>query len=243
MILKLMQPFFIKNMKKLNGYNLNHLKNKKWYHQRFDGCPMFIWFIADADFYPEKRRPKGTEPKVRVCFFDPGSADWYMDMRDVKRGAAVIVNLAKKDQLISKKLLVAWRGDEKKFDEFFGEFEKINLKKISTEEVYRLWRKFWLLSIRRLTSSTIIDHFALGTDELIGRMLRKESLGAYKTESDFTRVFSIATAPIHQSFINLAEIDLLKIILGKSKEKLADYQKRYYWSKNNYFTARNLSVK
>jgi phosphohistidine swiveling domain-containing protein len=74
-------------------------------------------------------------------------------------------------------------------------------------------------------------------------MLRTESQGAYKTESDFTRVFSIATAPVHQSFINLVEIDLLKIILGKFKEKLEDYQQRYYWTKNNYFTAQNLSVK
>lgn len=230
-------------MKRLSSFNLNLVKNKQWYHQRFDGCPMFIWFIADADFYPEKRRPRGTEPKVRICFFYQGSADWYMDMQDIRRGAKAITKLAKKDPQISKKLLAAWESDEKKFDKFFIEFEKINFKKISTKKVYELWNKFWLLSIKRLTSSTIIDHFALGTDEQIGRMLRQESRGAYKTESDFTRVFSLATAPVHQSFVNLAEIDLLKIILGKSKEKLEDYKKRYYWSKNNYFTAQSLSLK
>lgn len=229
-------------MKKLSNFNLNLIKNKQWYHQRFDGCPMFIWFIADADFHPEKRRPKGTEPKIRVCFFDPGSADWYMDMQDIRRGADVIIRLAKKDPQISKKLLVAWRPDEKKFDKFFAEFEQINFKKISTKKIYKLWNKFWLLSIKRLTSSTVIDHFALGTDEQIGNMLRKETRGAYKTESDFTRFFSVATAPVRQSFINSVEIDLLKIVLGKSKEKLEAYQKRYYWSKNNYFTAQNLSV-
>jgi len=48
---------------------------------------------------------------------------------------------------------------------------------------------------------------------------------------------------VHQSFINQAEIELLKIIVGISKDNLDAYQKRWYWSKNNYITAQVLSVK
>ena len=106
-----------------------------------------------------------------------------------------------------------------------------------------MWNKFWKLSLNRFTSSSVIDHFALGTDEIIGDMLRKELKGKITKESDFTKLFSIATAPVHQSFINEAEADLLKIILGDSKESVEEYQKRYYWSKNNYFIAQELSVK
>lgn len=230
-------------MKILKSFDLNRIRNKKWYHQRFDGCPMFINFIAEAETRNEKRKPKGTEADIRVCFFDDGKADWYLDMKDVKRGSDTIIRLAKKDPKAPFKLLNAWKKDEDKFERFFFDFLKINLKKLSDEELQNLWREYHILAINRLTSSSIIDHFSLGTDKLIGEMLRKETKGLFKTESEFTKIFSTATAPVHQSFINLAEIELLKIILGETKESLQDYQKRYFWSKNNYDTAYELSVK
>jgi phosphohistidine swiveling domain-containing protein len=231
-------------MKKLEKLNLNILKNKKWYHQRFDGCPLFISFIANAEVRKEKRKPKGTEADVRVCFFESGSGDWYLDMKDVRRGANAIVKLAKKDPNISKKLLRAWKKDEDKFQKFYAiEFPKVNLNELDDNKLLSLWKKQLFLGLNRFTSSSVIDHFALGTDEMIDGMLKKELKGKFKSESEFTRVFSIATAPVHQSFINLAEIDLLKILLGKSKETLKQYQNRYYWTKNNYFIAQNLSIK
>ena len=132
---------------------------------------------------------------------------------------------AKKNPNASKKLLADWKVDEQKFEKFFFDFLKISLRKLNDKELVSLWQQFHALAINRLTSSSIIDHFALGTDELVGQMLRNEVKNYYKSESDFTNIFSIATAPVHQSFINLAEIELLKIILGKSKETLSQYQK------------------
>ncbi len=225
-------------------FNIDKIRNKDWYHQRFDGCPMFIWFIADAEVRKEKRKPSGTEADIRVCFFDPGKADWYLDMKDVKRGAQAVIKLAKKDPNISKKILAKWKKDEVKFDNFFHKiFPNIDLKSLSDKQLSILWNKFWKLSLDRLTSSSVIDHFALGTDEIVGDMLRKELKGSYSNESEFSKLFSTATAPIHQSFINLAEIDLLKIITRESKETLEEYQKRYYWTKNNYFIAQHQGVK
>ncbi len=219
------------------------LKNKLWYHQRFDGSPMFIFAISEAETFREKRKPKGTEASVRVCFFSQGKADWYLSMTDIKRGAKKIVELAKKDSKISKKLLKAWRADEKKFENYFWKiFPKINLKKLSDEKLTKTFQYAYALFSKRVTSSSVIDHFALGTDELIGRMLRKE-VGQVGKESEFTNIFSIVTAPAHQSFINQAEIDLLKIATKQSKENLEDYQRRYFWSKNNYTSAHILDYK
>lgn len=230
-------------MKNLIRFNLNRIKNKEWYYQRFDGCPMFINFIAEAEVRKEKRKPAGTEADIRVCFYGDGKADWHLDMKDVKRGSNAIIKMAKKNPKISKKFLSDWKIDEQKFEKFFFDFLKINLRKLNDKELVSLWQQSHTLAINRLTSSSIIDHFALGTDELVETMLRNEVKSYYKTESDFTNIFSIATAPVHQSFINLAEIELLKIILGKSKETLSEYQKRYFWSKNNYNDAYELSIK
>ena len=231
-------------MKKFRG----RLTDKEWYHQRFDGSPMFIFAIAEAETKKEVRKPEGTEADIRVCFFGNGKADWYLEMSDVKRGAKKIVDMAKKDPNISKKLLSAWKKDEKIFESYFlKEFPKINFKKLADHDLANAFLDAYYLFENRVTSSSIIDHYALGTDEFIANKLRQElkKSGQLKTsykESQFTEIFSIATAPIHQSFINKDEIDLLKIILGKSKETLEDYQKRWYWSKNNYVTAQILDA-
>ena len=226
------------------NFNIESLKGRIWYHQAFDMCPMFAWFIADAEIRKEKRKPNGTEAILRVMFSKNGRGDWYLDMKDVKRGADAILKIARKDPNVSKKLLSKWKVDEKKFENFFYKvFPKIKLEKLSDKELGTLWEKYRKLALNRFTSSSVIDHFALGTDEIISNMLRKELKGKFKKESEFTNLFSIATAPTKQSFINQAEIELLKIILGDSKETLEDYQKRWYWSKNNYFRAQELSVK
>lgn len=221
----------------------NLIKGRQWYHQRFDGSPMFLFAVGEAETRIEKRKPKGTEANVRVSYFSRGKADWYLDMDDVNRGAKVIVNLAKRDPAVSSKLLWAWARDERAFEDFFWkEFPKVNLKKLSDADLVRFWQRYYRLFTKRFTSSSIIDHFALGTDELIGQMLRREIGGRISKESQFTRIFATATAPVKQSFINQAEIDLLKIALGLSKETLDDYQKCYFWLKNNYVNSQVLSV-
>lgn len=223
------------------------ITGKEWYHQRFDGSPLFIGSIAEAEVMREERKPAGTEADVRVCFFSDGKADWYLDMADVRRGAAAVVEFARKDPGASKKMLRAWKRDEELFDRFFWkEFPLISLREIDAGGLRQLWDRYWQLAIRRLTSSSVIDHFALGTDEMIRNFLRKEVFarraGKSLKESEFTGIFAAATAPVHLSFINQAEIDLLKIAAGLSRESLDDYQRRYFWISNNYVRAETLSA-
>jgi phosphohistidine swiveling domain-containing protein len=226
----------------------NHLKkllnNQEWYHQRFDGAPMYLYFIVEAQLKKEKRKPNGTQSDVLVSFFGNDSkADWYINMKEIRLGSKVIINLAKRNKNIGSVFLGAWKKDEKKFDNFFDKYKFYNLKKFSDKDLLNFFNEFHTLYINRITSSSLIDNFALGTDEIIADMLRKEIKGI-KKESDFTECFSIATAPVHQSFINKAEMDLLKIALQTpaSKKKIEEYQKKYFWIKNNYFEAKILSA-
>ena len=53
-------------------------------------------------------------------------------------------------------------------------FKKIDLKKLSNRELLALFKKYGKSTVNRFTSSAIIDHFALGTDELIAVMIRKK---------------------------------------------------------------------
>lgn len=224
---------------------LEKVRGKKWYHQRFDGCPLFLGFIGEAEVKPEKRKPAGTEARdVRVCFVNKDTGDWYLSMRDIRRGSRILTDLAKRNPNISTTLLRRWKHDEERFQAFFDAFPSVKMQQLSDARLLKLFRTYYRLAINRFTSSAIIDHFALGTDEHIANMLRRE-VGVVGKESDFTSIFSIATAPVHQSFINEAEMELLKIAIRfpKSQKRIVAFQQEYYWTKNNYYSSRVLSVK
>lgn len=224
----------------------NDLRGKEWYHQRFDACPIFIGSIAESELRQEPRKPSGTEADIRICFYGEGKGDWYLDEADIRRGATVLTGLAKSDPEISKKLLAAWKVDEDAFQRYVDEeFPGLPLRELKTVALAKEWRRFYRLGIDRFTSSALIDHFALGTDRSIRDMLRQEVFstlqGKQLQESALNEIFAIATAPIHQSFINQAEIELLRIALGTSKETVVQFSKRYSWMHNNYYEAHTLA--
>ena len=133
-------------------FKVSALKGKQWYHQRFDGAPLYLLLIGEAEVKREKRKPEGTEADVRVCFFKDSKADWYLDMADVRSGSEAMIKLAKTDPQISAKLLRAWKNDEKKFKEFFNGFDKIEFKKLTDAELLKLYREYYKLNIIYLSS-------------------------------------------------------------------------------------------
>lgn len=221
------------------------LRKHHWYNQRFDGSPLFLYFMGSADVKIDSRKPKGTNGKIGICIFSHGKADWFFAMADIQSASTRLISLAKKQPDLSKHLLKAWRTDEQKFECFFWhQFQKFNLKRMSNQQLFTLLKKIFKLFTQATSSTAIIDRFALGTDELLSNMLRKEIFSkrlGYK-ESKFTELFSSLTAPVHQSFINQAEIDLLKIAANKSSETIEHYQSRYFWLNNNYINAQVLPV-
>ena len=81
-------------------------------------------------------------------------------------------------------------------------------------------------------------------DELIAAEIKKVyDQSRLKEEMKFTEVFSILTAPIHLSFINDAEVELLKIAVEvkrkpqRREELLREHQQNYFWIRNNYYRA------
>lgn len=213
---------------------------RQWYHQRFDACPLYIFVIGEAELKKESRKPKGTEAHVRICFFDDRKGDWYLDMADVKRGAVAIINRAKKDPQIGKKLLRAWKQDEQKFNTFFTSFRSKKLPALTNSQLGHYWKQFCHLFLRRFSSSSVIDHFALGSDTIIADMIRTE----LPSSEEFSSVFSILTAPVHQSFINRAEVELITLALKKTRSTgdIEKYRKRYFWIENNYYSSHELAT-
>lgn len=227
--------------------NLVHWKGKQWYHQRFDGSPYLLHYIAEAEVKEEPRK-LGCHATGRYCFFGNDKADWYIPMDDIKKGAALIIEAGKKNPAISKKLMADWKKDEEGFYEKCAEIEKANFGALSDKQLLALHDAFLDTAIHRNSSSSVIDHFALGTDEIAAEKIRKAHEQSPLKDMKFTEVFSILTAPVHLSFINYAEVALMKTAAkikkdpSKKEHLLAEHQKNYFWIRNNYVDANILSV-
>jgi len=239
----------MKYIKGLAKRKLNSWTGKEWYHQRFDGSPYLMHLIAEAEIRAEKRK-HDTDNYVHYCFFDFGKADWYIFMDEIKVISNIMISLGKKDPKISEKFIKDWKKDQDIFYKKCIEVGNTDLSKLSDKQLIRLHDDFLEISLNKNTSSSTIDGFALGTDELIAQKIQKVyDSSKIKDKYRYSEVFSILTAPIHLSFINEAEVSLLKAALAikKSPKNKADilkkHQQNYFWISNNYVDDNVLDVK
>lgn len=229
--------------------NLHRWINRKWYHQRFDGCLYFLGIISEAEIKDELRK-RGTNDYVHYCFFEEGKADWYIEWGDIKRIYTLILKAGKKNPWISSDLIEAWQKDQYLFYQACLKVGKVDLTKLSNEELIKLHDQFLEITINKNSSSSTIDGFALGTDEMIAEKIRDVyEKSKLKETIRFAEVFSTLTAPVHLSFINEAEVALLKVAVAirkdpvKKQQLLEEHQKKYFWIRNNYVDANILTVK
>ncbi len=222
---------------------------KQWYHQRFDGSPYFIHFIAEAEIMNHEERKEGADFVAHYCFFENGKADWYIEMEDIKKVYTAVIKNGKGDLKWSDRLMANWKDDEKNFYAGCGKINKTDFKKLSDAELGKLHNWFVELVLNRNSSSSIIDGFALGTDQLLADKIKSfYDKSLVKEKMRFTEVFSIATAPVHTSFINEAEVSLLRIASAVKRDpnvrykQLSEHQRRFFWIHNNYVDAYVLSI-
>ena len=222
----------------IEGYakkNLEKWVGKKWYHQRFDGSPYLMHLVCEGELRTEKEKKQGGEFTVHYCFFGKGRGDWYILIDDIERISKRIMELGRKNPNISSDLISLWKKDQEKFYKKCEEIGELDLSKFSDSDLIKLQDEFLDISASKNSSSSIIDGFALGTDELIASKVKEVyDKSSIKDEMKFTEVFSILTAPIHLSFINDAEVDLLEIALNGDEGDLEEHQKKFFWIKNNY---------
>ncbi len=230
-------------MRKLSDWT-----GKEWYHQRFDGAPYFIHFIPEAQIRRDPRKD-GGEFSVHYCFFENGKADWYMLVEEIRKITDSIMLHADNDLSYTKRLMSRWETDEKKFYTKCDEIKGVNLELLPNDELMGLHDEFVEMVLNRNSSSSIIDGFALGTDEMIAKKVETHfEKSSLRSKMRLMEVFSVATAPIHLSFINNAEIELLniaaevKINPDRQNELLKAHQSKYFWTRNNYVDANILSV-
>ncbi len=233
--------------------------NNQLYHQRFDGCPLFIGYIAEAQARKENRK-QNNHFTIQLSFYENERTDWYMHQPDIDRITKNFIEIAQKNPRIGQHLLSEWQKDELEFFDNCLALKKTDLSLLTDEQLKATFETFSEQYLKRLTSSSLIDGFALGSDRIVANMVG-EKLAEHKLQNRFTEYFSCLTAPVHLSFINAVEAEILQTALEISKNKplktifekepaeqialqLTRFPKekeaiqrlcdRYFWSKNNY---------
>ena len=221
-------------MEYIKGYlrkNLDKWLNKKWYHQRFDGSPYLMWMVSEGEIATHFDRKKGTEFTVHFVFFENDHVDWYISVDDNNKITKKMIELGRADPKISSVLLKLWKKDEALFFKKCLELDKIELGDLSDIDLIKLHDELRQVYTNRCSSSSTIDGFALGSDEVIAEKIKKV-YDKKKSPLRFAEVFSILTAPLHLSFVNEADLSLLKV--GTGKKSIEQHQKEYFWLNNNY---------
>src|SRR3989338_1956276 len=249
--------------------NAKFIQRNQWYHQRFDGCLHLMLVISYAEKKKEARKFPWGHFLIHCGYFKDDKCDWYIDMRDINRVTGKFIELTKRDSRLSKKIIKKWDRDEKRFYEYCHQLDKMNLKKLSGPELKKAYSEMLNRSTNSVTSSSVIDGFALGSDNYIFENLYK-FLEAKGLERQRQRYFAILTAPVHQSFMAATEIKLLQIGLEIKKHhalikfiknasladiekklkkyseiflKLNEYQQNHFWTRNNYVDNNVLSLR
>lgn len=203
---------------------IEFLKENDWYHQRFDGSPFFLAFVAEAELKNEVRKANTSRSTWRVCFFEDGKADWYILKDDLTKTANRILDGAqsKRDLALSlsyiEKLRVLWQEDENRFYAFCTELSEIQLSNISDGQLACIYNDFYSIYINALSFSVLVDGFALSTDEQFSELLKK-TLNDKGLADDFPNFFSILASASSLSFALEMQVSLLKIAAAIRENK------------------------
>jgi len=233
--------------------DLASLKDKRWYNQRFDGCLNLIWMISEAELLKEARKTRRGHFTSHLAIFENHRCDWYINMADIARVTSYFIKQAEESRTFGKRLIKKWQTDESKYFRFLSRLEKISLSRLSGRQLADTYRNLTEVYLKTITSSSLIDGFALGSDEIIQARISR-LLDKRKIVRERGIIFAALTAPVHQSFINEAELALLNIAVrlrrapascrpALAKKLLAVHARKYFWIKNNYHDNHILSAR
>lgn len=218
---------------------MGFIRKQTWYRQRFDACPHFMFFVGQAHHYGLQKTKYPWGQRIAFAGFSKNRADWYHSLEELQKTAATIMQEAKKNPRISEEMIAAFKEPEKRFYEECLKLKKIDLSKLTNEQLLGQYNALAEIYLQKLNASGLIDGFALSTDTLIASKIR-EFLEKNCSEKKFVPVFEVLTASTFLSFLQLEELALLKTAQeiknnpARKEQKIREHADNYFWIQNNY---------
>ncbi len=212
------------------------IRDSVWYRQRFDACPHFMFFLGDAHISEIQHTEYPYGQRIVYAGFSKNRADWYHSLPELASTANQIIQAAKRDPEISRKMVADFLPWQEKFYAACREMDAINLASLTNEELLATYQNLADVYTKKLDASPLIDGFALSTDTMIANQIKSVTS------------FSILTAPVFLSFLQEEELALNVLALNvkehpeAQKELLQKHQRDFFWMQNNYVKDHVLDV-
>ncbi len=224
---------------KLLQSRLPEIEKSLWYRQRFDACPHFMFFLGDSHISSIQRTKYQYGQRIAYAGFSKHRADWYHNLGELEYTTSKIIKASKKDPKVSRKMISNFMPWQERFYKDCLKLNSLDLGSLSKKELLDKYNSLADIYTKKLNSSGLIDGFTLSTDTLIASKI-KTFLESKGLENRFVEYFGILTSPIFTSFLQLEDIELLKVAKKvKANPKLKNplikkHQKNYFWTQNNY---------
>jgi phosphohistidine swiveling domain-containing protein len=259
----------MKHKKGLISKYKKEIFHNEWYNQRFDGSPQFLGLLSFPHFWKYQQRPPGTHFTDLLGFYNKGIADWYINIKDIRRITRIFIKQSKRGKNIGQKLISEWEPLEKKFYQKCQEIKNLDISSLENKIILKHYQELVSIYQDWFSMSSIIDGFALGSDDYLYKMI-DSFLKNKGIEKGRGSIFSKLTNPTVLSFSKEAEISLLKIASQISKIKklkeffhnnssqkiekeikvnysriyklLEQHQQNFFWLRNNYIYSEVISI-
>ncbi len=237
----------MKRSPELFAERMPDIEKSLWYRQRFDACPHFMFFLGDSHISNIQHTKYPFGQRIAYAGFSKNRADWYHSLPELEFTTSLILEAAKVDPHVSKRMIADFAQWQEAFYRDCETLRAVNLAALSGDELLRTYNELACTYTDKLNSSPLIDGFALSTDTLIASKILAR-LKEKGVEDKFVEYFSVLTAPIFLSFLQSEEIALLhraqEIRKNPADEEslIDEHQKAYFWIRNNYVADNVLSV-
>jgi phosphohistidine swiveling domain-containing protein len=233
----------MKRDKQLIEDNLKDLESFTYYQQRFDACPHFMFFLGDAHASRHQHSKYPIGQRITAAYFSENRADWLHPFSELKYTADEINKLLKQNPNLAEEMILEFQKYEDQFYKICIDIDTKILSELNDKEIIKSYNNLAEIYANKLIPSPLIDGYALSMDTIISQTIEKhlEDRGRLK---EFVKIFETLTAPTFISFLQLEELDLLKLALQDSisDKELKNHQEKYFWIDNNYVKDRVLGL-
>ncbi len=200
-----------------------------WKVKQNKAVPAFAYARMEAMAIADSRRPRKLDTQ-HIASFSHEKMEWF-EVIDTEESALLL----NKEYL---GILDQWEKDYARFDKFTQlALSHFTIDEMEDGELAKLWKRFTELYRKAASAAQIIEVSNNIAEKKITGELAKIVHKEKRAEC-----FHTLTAPVHLSYWELAEVDLLAIASGESLESLAEYRDRYRWKRNTLAVAQDLSI-
>jgi phosphohistidine swiveling domain-containing protein len=220
----------------IKKYNLN---KRTYTNKGFHGILSYFFVVGEQALKPMKKY-FGVSHSITIYRFSDNYGEWYWCSEDMIKLRNWFISKVVQNPKYLDKILVDWHKALKKFDNMTFEIDKTDLSKLSYNNLYNLYLRWYKSYLNEYGISIgIQDSFSMHADLFL--------IPHFKTvlgEKNFKKYYMLLLSPVNESFFVKEYMDRLKLLsklkssnLNSIQELLGLHSKQYHWIQNNYAKA------